>query len=342
MSEPQKTQKSIKDLKPGEIITGFFVVRKSELKTRKDGEPYLHLELGDRTGRITANIWDNAKQVYEQIHVGTIVKLKGTVRTYQDILQLSIERIRNTKPDDNVHPKQFLPKGEIDTDSFVDRLYQTIESIKDPSLLQLLKRFFDDSDWFEKFKEAPGGKLWHHAYLGGLLEHTMCVVEICKIMAQLYPKAHRDLLITGALLHDIGKIDEYGHDGGFFDFTDEGRLWGHISMGAQQVRNMIEGLEKEEQFPVELKRQIIHLILSHQGELEHGSPVLPATLEAIILYYSDEMDSKANAIKHIIDRDTEPGRTWSQYIRLLDRFIYLKEYDPEENTHSQSLFDSGD
>jgi len=137
--------------------------------------------------------------------------------------------------------------------------------------------------------------------------------------------ADRDLLITGAILHDIGKIDEYGFDQGFIDFTDEGRLWGHISIGAQRIRTLIEEMEKKEGFSPELKKQLIHLILSHQGELEHGSPVLPATIEAMILYYSDEMDSKANALKHIIQRDSEPGRKWSQYVNLLDRFIYLKD-----------------
>ena len=149
----------------------------------------------------------------------------------------------------------------------------------------------------------------------------------------------RDLLITGAILHDIGKLDEYGYDEGFIDFTDEGRLWGHISIGAQRIRTVIEEMEKEESFPAEMKKQLIHLILSHQGKLEHGSPVLPATMEAMILYYADEMDSKANALKHIIERDSEPGRRWSQYINLLDRFIYLKPPPENDPSPSESLFE---
>jgi 3'-5' exoribonuclease len=178
--------------------------------------------------------------------------------------------------------------------------------------------------------DAPGGKLWHHAYLGGLLEHTIAVVELCRTMAGIYPMVNRDLLMTGAILHDIGKIEEYGYGRGFIDFTDEGRLWGHISIGAQCVRAAIEELEREDGFPEELKTQVVHLILSHQGELEHGSPVLPQTLEAMILYYADEMDSKANALKHIIERDAKSGRTWSQYINLLDRFIYIG--NPEDKS----------
>jgi len=144
-------------------------------------------------------------------------------------------------------------------------------------------------------------------------------------MSELYPFCNRDLLLTGALLHDIGKIDEYGYDKGFIDFTDQGRLWGHISIGAQLVRKAVEDIEESSSFSEELKKNIIHLILSHQGEYEHGSPVLPKTLEAIILYYADEMDSKANAFQHIIERDSEPGKRWSKYIRLVDRFLYLNQ-----------------
>ena len=160
-------------------------------------------------------------------------------------------------------------------------------------------------------------------------------------MCNRYPTADRDLLLTGAVLHDIGKVEEYSFDMGYIDYSDTGRLWGHISIGAQRIRSFIEEMEQEKGFPEELKKNVIHLILSHQGELEHGSPVLPATLEAIILYYADEMDSKANAIKHIIDRDKAPGKKWSQYIHLLNRFIYLGDEDFEHGkNHSDSSDDS--
>ncbi|MFH1941919.1 MAG: HD domain-containing protein [bacterium] len=325
MTERSKEIKKARELKPGEKVTSFFVVRKKELKTKADGTPYLLLGLGDDTGRITATLWDDAKSVYETIGVGDIVKVRGTVMTYRDALQLSVEKIRKSEPSDHVDAKNFIPQGEIDRDALMIRVNETIASIQSPPLKRLLQHVFVDSQWIERFNEAPGGKLWHHAYIGGLLEHTLAVVQICETMARLYPKADRDLLITGALLHDIGKIEEYRYDQGFIEYTDEGRLWGHISIGAQRIRTTIEEIEKtEDAFPQELKKQILHLILSHQGKLEHGSPVLPATLEAIILYYADEMDSKANAVQHIVERDSEPGRRWSQYINLLERFIYLK------------------
>jgi 3'-5' exoribonuclease len=151
----------------------------------------------------------------------------------------------------------------------------------------------------------------------------MAVVRVCETMTEIYPMVNRDLLMTGALLHDIGKIEEYQTDEGYIEYSREGRLLGHISIGAQRVRSIIEEMEKEEPFPEELKQLLLHLILSHQGELEHGSPVLPMTMEAMILYYSDEMDSKTNALLQIIQRDQAPDRLWSQYVRLLDRYIYL-------------------
>lgn len=334
MTESTNDSKTIRDLAPGDKITGFFIVRKKELQTKKDGAPYLRIGLGDNTGRISATIWDNAKAVYETFNVGDIVKVKGSVVTFRDSIQLSVARIRKAEPSDGVGKEAFLKRGEIDVDAQFQQLVQKAESIKNPYLHRLLQRIFKDSEWEKRFQEAPGGKLWHHAYLGGLLEHTMAVVEVCETMVRLYPMADRDLLIAGALLHDLGKLDEYGYDQGFIDFTDEGRLWGHISIGAQKVRSIVEELEKEDGFPNDLKKQIIHLVLSHQGKLEHGSPVLPQTLEAIILYYADEMDAKANALKHIIERDNEPGRKWSQYVNLLERYIYLKDDDSSEKESS--------
>lgn len=342
MNKKSNQHQSIEKLVPGEKIMAFYILRKKELKTKKDGTPYLLLEFGDRSGRISATIWDDAKPIYETVHVGDAVKVMGKVIVYKDSNQIAVEKIRKADPSDNINIKEFIPQRELDRKKLVEDLEKTIESVKTAPLKKLLKRVFHDPWWADRFQEAPGGKLWHHAYLGGLLEHTLAVVRVCETMALLYPKADRDLLITGALFHDIGKIDEYGYDQGYIDFTDEGRLWGHISIGGQRIRMIIEEMEKEEEgFPLELKKQVVHLILSHQGKLEFGSPVLPMTLEAMILFYADEMDSKANALLHIIERDTEPGRQWSQYIQMLDRFIYLGNSDlknKEKNTEQSTLF----
>jgi 3'-5' exoribonuclease len=324
-------QKPIREYKPGDRVTGFFAVRKIELKTKRDQSPYLLMELGDSTGRINATIWEDANAFRSMIKDGDIVKIQGTVIDFNKKTQINIDKIRKATSEDDVKKFDFVPRSRLDLDSLGKKLGELIRSVQIQPLHDLLERIFYHSESGQLFSQAPGGKLWHHAYLGGLLEHTLSVAEICDTMMKLYPKANRDLLITGAILHDIGKIDEYGYDQGFIDFTDEGRLWGHISIGAQRVRKEIEIMEQENGFPGELKKLLLHLILSHQGELEHGSPVVPMTLEGIILYYADEMDSKANAVQHIIERDTEPGKHWSKYVQPIDRFIYIGN---TENPHT--------
>lgn len=312
----------IQNLKSGQTMSGCCIIRKKELKSKKDGEPYLVLELGDRSGRITAHVWDRVQKRADALHVGDVVDVKGKVLTFHDKLQINVDDIevdQNAKPQDR---KRFVPVGPIPGDRLLARLDKLVASVKDSDFSTLLKRFFENKSFRQKFLEAPGGKLWHHAYLGGLLEHSLQVAALCDQTAKHYSAINRDLLITGALLHDIGKIEEYRFDEGFIDYSDTGRLHGHISIGGQNVRMAIE---KMNGFPQEKKRLLLHLILSHQGELEHGSPVVPQIREALILYYMDEMDAKVNAIGHVMERDRESDRRWSRYVPVMDRFIYLGE-----------------
>ena len=335
MNDKIEPSQEMRSWQSGDQITEFFVVRNIELKTKKDGGAYLVLDLGKKSGRIQGVFWGDAKKIHGDIEIGNIVKVKGLVSEYRNQLQLSVERIRKAGSDDHVDIKEFIPSTTADTEKLMNLLEQKIKSLGTQPLQDLLEYIFSDTDRAERFSHCPGGKLWHHARLGGLLEHTMSVVEICETMARLYSSIDRDLLITGAILHDIGKLDEYGTEQGFIDFTDEGRLWGHISIGAQQVRTFIEEIENDKErdvsFPHALKMHLIHLILSHQGELEHGSPVLPATLEAMVLYYADEMDSKANALLQIIDRDAEPDRKWSRFIPMLNRFLYMGDKGSDDH-----------
>lgn len=328
---------NIDSLKQGDTVRSFYVIRRLELKTKKDGQPYLSMELGDATGRIAAMLWTNASETHEMVDVGTIARVLGTVSVFNDNLQLSIERMRPALPEDPVEPSDFIPRKGLDFETMQNQFKIVLKSIVQPDLQKLLESVFTE-DFFEKYAKAPGGKLWHHAYVGGLLEHTLSIIQICETMAKKYDKVNRDLLVTGAIFHDVGKLEEYTYEKGFIDFTDEGRLWGHISMGAQWLRQWIEVLEKTGGFPIELKRQLIHLVLSHQGQLDHGSPVTPQTMEAMILYYADEMDSKANALDHILDRDREPGRKWSKFITLLDRFVYLGDTSNDSDEIKDDLF----
>jgi len=310
---------------PGTKIDQFFVLRSVELKTKRDGKAFISLSIGDASARVPANLWDDAENWYKLLKAGDIVKIIGKMGTYRENPQMAIDLIRKATPEDDVNPADFIAQAPIDIEAAFARLMALVESLTHPDLKRLMKFVFADEERVKGFKAAPGGKLWHHAYAGGLLEHTLNVASICMTMAGLYDMVDRDLLISGAILHDIGKLEEYDFAGGFIDFTDEGRLLGHITLGAQRIRTFIETIELKEGFDSETKQLLIHLILSHQGKLEHGSPVLPAIPEAMILYYADEMDSKANALRRIKERDAAPGRRWSQFIQLLGRYIYLRE-----------------
>jgi 3'-5' exoribonuclease len=314
----------VKDLKPGLEVTEFFVLRKKELK-EYDGQKFLKLELGDKSGRIDAVLWDNINQAYDQAEVGEMVKVKGWVTTYKEMPQLKVDKIRKAK-DGEIDLVDFLPVTDRDFNLLFDDFKNIVQTIEDSYLKRLLELLSEDFSLMERFKRAPGGKLWHHAKIGGLLEHTLKVVSICEKAAQMYDLVDRDLLITGALVHDIGKVSSYSADG-FFDYTDEGRLLGHIVSGDELIDRTIQKIPG---FPQDLALKLKHLILSHQGQLEQASPVVPQTIEAIILHYADELDAKADAFSHIIKTQKIKGKKWSDWVHLINRFIYLGE---DEESH---------
>lgn len=320
----------VKDLKPGLEVTEFFVLRKKELKEKYDGQRFLKLELGDRSGRIDAVVWDNSDQLYDKAEVGEIVKVKGWVSTYKEMPQIKVDKIRRAK-DEEIDLVDFLPQSERDFNLLYDDFKNIVQTIENSYLRRLLDILLEDSSFMEKFKRAPGGKLWHHARVGGLLEHTLRVVSICEKAAEMYDLVDRDLLITGALVHDIGKVNSYSV-GGFFDYTDEGRLVGHIVSGDELIDRKIQ---KITDFPRDLALKLKHLILSHQGQLEFASPVVPKTIEAIILHYADELDAKADAFSHIIKTQKIKGKKWSDWVHLINRFIYLgEEEEPEDQSEN--------
>lgn len=314
----------IRDFKVGNRVEDFFVLRKKELK-EYDGQKFLKLELGDKSGRVDAVLWEQAEKFYHNAEVGNIVKVKGSITTYKDSLQIKLESVK--KAEKEIELKDFLPTSEQNIDELFLRFKEMVSSIKNRYLKALLESLIDDKALMEKFKQAPGGKLWHHSYLGGLLEHTLMVAEICEKAASLYELVDRDLLIAGALVHDIGKINQYSTSG-FIDYSDEGRLVGHIVSGYEM---MAKKIEKIKDFPETLSLKLKHLILSHQGQLEMASPVVPQTMEAIILHYADEMDAKAGAFTHIIKREKlkdakhASHKKWSDFVPLIKRYIYLGE-----------------
>jgi 3'-5' exoribonuclease len=314
----------ITDLKPGNEVVDFFVLRKKEIKDY-DGQRFLKLELGDKTGRMDGVVWENPQEIFDQAEAGEIVKIKGWVTTYRDASQLKVERLRKAGQDE-IDLSDFLPSSQKPPAVLLEDFRKVVSGIGNPHLKGLLELLLEDSALTQKLMETPGGKLWHHAYVGGLLEHTLSVVRICETAAGMYELVDRDLLITGALLHDIGKISSYSARG-FFDYTDEGRLVGHIVSGEELIVGKIAQIPD---FPPELALRLRHLILSHQGQLEYASPVVPQTIEAVILYYADEMDAKTDAFGHIIRKQKGQGKRWSDWVRLINRYIYLGEEEEKE------------
>ena len=317
------SQKLIRELSPGESILAFYILRKKELRQKKgSNENYLAVEFGDQSGRIQGTMWENFSEAYKQVNPADVVKIKGKVTTFRDKPQITVEKIRKATAQDGVLAEQFLPKTNKNVEDMFAQLKKLLSGISDPHLKKLNNLFIKDDKFVADFSRAPGGKLWHHAYVGGLLEHTLSVVNIADMLTKHYgSQINRDILLSGAFLHDVGKIEEFS-TAGYIDYSTPGRLVGHISIGLDMVTEKIASIEK---FPAALKDQVLHCVLSHHGEREKGSPVQPMTREALILSYADELDSMFGAFQRIITNEKEPGKVWSNYVNLIDRFVYLGE-----------------
>ncbi|MFZ5517115.1 MAG: 3'-5' exoribonuclease YhaM family protein [Candidatus Zhuqueibacterota bacterium] len=316
-------QKLISELNPGDSVIAFFVIRKKEIKFQKSSqEMYLSLEFGDRSGRIRGSLWKGVPEMNKFLLPGDIVKVKGKVITFLEQPYITIEKIRKAKPDDTIDPAQFLPVSAHDVAQLLADVQQRLASITDAHLKTLSDTFLNDQEFVDAFCSAPGGKLWHHACIGGLLEHTLSVMKIAALISDHYGDSiNKDLLMTASFLHDIGKIEEFSAKG-FIDYSTPGRLLGHIAIAANLIS---EKMRQFNGFPDNVREQLLHCILSHHGQKERGSPVIPMTLEALILAHADELDSSVAAFSRIISREKEPGKEWSNYVNLIDRFIYLGE-----------------
>jgi len=318
-------QKELNELSVGDEFTMFLIVTKSELKTAINGKSFLNLELRDKSLALPSKVWDNAEDYAKKLKEGTIVKVVGQIEDFKGALQIKIGKINPAKESDNVKPEDFLPKSQRSLSEMFNELDQVIASIKNPFLNQLIKVILTAGK-LEKYSKVPAGKGWHHAYIHGLLEHTLEIIRICELMCSIHPELKRDLLITGALLHDFGKTEELTYDS-VFDYSDKGKLIGHIMIGALEVEKAAALIQN---FPEDLKDQLIHLILSHQGKLEFASPVEPRTLEAIVLYQADELSAKTNAYKYAIEADKNKGGRWTRFLPLANTALYI----PDENSDS--------
>lgn len=309
----------VTDLAEGEAVTSFFLARQIQIRQRRSGEPYLALILGDRTGEVAAVMWEGAEEASRGLSEGDIVKVQGVLGSYQRERQLTLTRLRKAAPEEIVL-EDYLPRSRQDPALLLARLRETVEGMREAHLKRLLGDLLADESFLAAFAAAPAAKSIHHAVLGGLLEHTVSVVGLCRLLADYYPAVDRDLLLAGAILHDVGKVRELSWDR-VFDYTDAGRLLGHITLGALLTEERIRALPG---FPEELARRLLHCILSHHGELEWGSPRRPKTLEALILHYAEDLDGKVNSFLSFAESHPDPQHPgWTQFNKALDRYLYV-------------------
>ncbi len=296
-------------------ITGFFCASVKSVRNKKDGAPYLALTLADRTGQIEAILWDAADA--GEFAQGDVVKVRGQVGRYRDKLQLTLSQMRKAEPDEFALG-DFVPATERDVNELWQELERWVASFTDADLQRLVRAFLDDEEIGRALREAPAAKSMHHAWIGGLLEHVVSLVGLCDRVASYYPNIHRDLVLTGAMLHDIGKLAELSW-GMSFDYTLPGQLLGHITMGVNMVERKIAELGD---FPAEKRVLVEHMILSHHGKYEFGSPKLPMIPEAILLHYLDDLDAKMQTVSNEFARAVTNGRDaagMTEWVRSMER-----------------------
>ena len=306
----------INDIRVGDKINDTFMVVEKNMAVSQKGSPYLTLRLKDKTGEIEGRVWDNAIELNKLFNKGDVIHIRSRAINYRNAIQLAIQEVRKVD-DAKLDPRDFLPTSGSNTDRMFEDLMEFVEKVKTPCLKELLYEFFEDEHGVNQFKKAPAAKGLHHAYIGGLLEHTLSVTRLIDMAADLYGGVNRDLLITGGILHDIGKIHELSFDR-MIDYTDKGRLVGHIVIGVEMLDAKIAKIEN---FPEQLAMELRHILLSHHGILEYGSPKRPKTLEALIVHYIDDLDAKVNAFREFMDKSNDDS-DWTPFHRLFERFIY--------------------
>jgi 3'-5' exoribonuclease len=288
----------------GTIFNGFFLVLLKQQRTTKTNKPYLNLILGDKTGQLEGRVWDiSDPRIAKDFDKGDIVKVRGSASRFDERLQMKIDQLRVALPSE-VDKADLLPSTSCDVAALWSQLLACVESFTNPNLKLLLNTILADPAVAEAFREAPAARQLHHAWLGGLLEHVISLLTLADRVATHYPLLDRDLLLTGVILHDIGKTHELSWDIGF-DYTIEGTLLGHIQMGVEMVERAIATLPG---FPDHLRTLVLHMILSHHGKLEFGSPKLPMIPEALVLNFVDDLDAKMQAISTEFDKTIREGK----------------------------------
>jgi 3'-5' exoribonuclease len=297
------------------VITSSFVVVSKQVKPKKNGEPYLALTLGDRTGQIEAKMWDNVEEYLDAFEQDDFVKVKGLINKYKNRFQLTIHKLRRMQ-DGEIDFSDYLPKTTKDIGELWRALTEFVATFQNPHLKSLVELFMADPEIAERYRNAPAAKSLHHAYIGGLLDHVVSLFRSCDLICRNYPEQiNRDLLLTGAFVHDIGKVQELTYNRSF-SYTTRGQLLGHMIIELEMLQAKIEKLPG---FPAELKTLLEHLIISHHGQYDFGSPKLPMFPEALMLHYLDDLDSKMEAMRAHFAREAELEGPWTSYNASLGR-----------------------
>jgi len=314
-------------LTAGQPFQDVFLVSKKSLAETKAGKPYLALGLMDKTGEIEARIWDNALQFAAQAEEGNFVLVQAVAKPFRDQMQLGVNGLQRVA-DSAVDLADFMPASGRSLAEMAAELDAVIESLVEPSLRALVRAIFQ-GETLARFQRAPAAKKLHHAYIGGLIEHTLSIVGMAEKAASHYPLIDRDMLIAGALLHDLAKIEEFDFARPPFGYTDRGRLVGHLVLGVELVR---KAMDQVDGVSAEQVDQLMHIILSHHGQHGFGSPVLPMTPEAILLHHLDDIDAKMNYMAGLQAKMSGSGRQWTEYQRHLERYLYLRAGGVEEES----------
>lgn len=311
-----KTQ-FLDNIKAGESISDVFILTEKSLAQKRDGDHFLTLTLADRSGMLKGVVWDHADDIHASVHSGDLVHVEGNVSEYRDALQIVVRHMQPCCADE-VDPGDFVPSTARDVEGMYHRLVEFTETLEDANFRALFNAFWDDDAFVRSFKLAPAAKKMHHAYLGGLLEHTLSMVALAEKIAKHYSGIDRDMMIAGAVLHDIGKVREFNYRFNI-DYSDEGRLLNHIIIGIQMLNDKLKQVDG---LPLEKINLLKHMIVSHHGSREFGSPEPPKTIEAVLLNYIDEIDSKVNGIREFITKE-DSDQPWTRYHRLWERHFYI-------------------
>ena len=306
----------INQIHAGDVLSDCYVLAEKTMAQKKDGNNYLNLVLSDRTGSIKGVVWDNVEKIASQTETGAVVAVRGHVGQYRNNLQVVVKEMAMVPPDET-DPSDFLLSTERDVHQMFERVVALSESLDAWYLKALFRAFWEDDAFTAQLKRAPAAKKMHHAYIGGLLEHTLSMAVLADKISGHYNGIDRDLLVSGALLHDIGKTREFSYDMGI-DYSDEGRLVNHIVIGLQMIEEKIGTIAS---FPEEPALLLKHMVISHHGSRDLGSPEPPKTIEAVMLNCIDEMDSRVQAIREFMGKE-DPGETWTSFHRLLGRHFY--------------------